>query len=316
MKRTHSLTASFVISLSSLLACGAAPDGTEDPTSTELGSSEQELTLGSASVATVSKTSTALIGKPPIVVIKQPPIIWVPLATGDLVLDGVMRYYGGGTATLGLQINVSNIGDSPATAASGMVSINGTVLTGALYQYYGGTATTPNTVNPGQRGYIKVEVPTAMMAPCTPYTVKIDLGHTMQYGDASVFNNDTSIVTTVCPLTWTTPIGAVHLGHQPDVTVAGKKLGDIVSSVVSGRPDGALCSSCHNSGSSYPYHPNVPANAAQTIDPFLNISGNESWACSSNTWASQFIYLPVAKYPHTEFLKEVVAKWRDDGALR
>lgn len=316
MNRTHSVTALLVVSLSSLLACGAAPDGSEDPTNAELGSSEQELSLGSASVTAVSKSSTALIGKPPIVVIKYPPVIWVPLAQGDLVLDGVMRYYGGGTPTLGLQINVTNIGDSPVTGATGTVSINGNVLTGALYQYYGGTATTANTVNPGQRGYIKVEVATSLMAPCTPYSVKIDLGHQMQFGDATVFNNDSSVVTTVCPLTWTTPIGAVHLGHQPDVSVAGKKLGDIVSSAVSGRPDGMLCSSCHNSGASLPYHPNVPAGGTATIDPFLNISGNESWACSSNTWASQFVYLPVAKYPHTDVLKEVVGKWRDDGALR
>ncbi|HKO46826.1 MAG TPA: hypothetical protein VJV79_03835 [Polyangiaceae bacterium] len=171
-------------------------------------------------------------------------------------------------------------------------------------------------MNPGQRGYIKLEVPAALMAPCTPYTVKIDLGHMMQSGDPTVFNNDTSIVTTVCPLLWTGTIGAAQLGHQPDPAVLGKKLGDIVGSFVSGRPDGALCSSCHHSGASYPYHPNVPAGGAQTIDPFLNISGNESWACSSNTWAAQFIYLPVATYPHTEVLKEVVAKWRADGALR
>ena len=298
MKRTHSVTASLVVSLTTLLGCGAAPEGTDEP-SAELGSTEEAL----------------IIKKPPGTG-TLPPIIYLPPSIADLALDGVMRYYGGGTPTLGLQINVTNIGDSPATGVSGMVSINGTVLSGALYQYSGGTATTANTVNPGQRGYIKVEVPASLMSPCTPYTVKIDLGHTMQAGDATVFNNDTSIVTTVCPLTWTAPIEAKHFGHPPDPAIAGKKLGDIVSSFVSGRPDGVLCSSCHNSGASLPYHPNVPAGVGQTIDPFTNISGNESWACSSNTWASQFIYLPVAKYPHTEVLKEAVAKWQSDGALR
>lgn len=312
MKQMHFVSASLVVSLSALLACGAAPEGSEDPLSAELAQTDEALTFSTASA---TKVSTSLISRPPLVITK-PPTIYLPPPIADLVLDGVMRYYGGGTPTLGLQINVTNIGDSPATGASGTVSINGTVLSGALYQYYGGTATLPNTVNPGQRGYIKVEVPANLMAPCSPYTVKIDLGHTMQSGDATVFNNDTTIVTTVCPLTWTTPIEAKHFGHPPDPAIAGKKLGDIVSSVVSGRPDGVLCSSCHNSGSSYPYHPNVPAGVAQNIDPFVNISGNESWACSSNTWASQFIYLPVAKYPHTEVLKEAVAKWQADGAIR
>lgn len=309
MKRSHSVTASFVVSLSTLLACGAAPEGA-DPTSEELGSSQDALTFAIAQ----ANPSKGIIVKPP--VIKLPPTIYVAPPIADLVQDGVMRYYGGGTPTLGLQINVSNIGDAAATGVSGTVSINGNVFVGSLYQYYGGTATTAHTVNPGQRGYIQVEVPASLMAPCSPYSVSIDLGHTMQGGDPSVFNNDSSIGTTVCPLLWTGTIGPLQLGHQPDPAIAGKKLGDIVGSFVSGRPDGALCSSCHHSSASYPYHPNVTQGGAQAIDPFSNISGNESWACSSNTWASQFIYLPVAKYPHTDVLKEVVAKWREDGALR
>jgi len=316
MKRTHPVTALLIVGSSALLACGAAPEGTGDPTEAELGTSEQELAFAIAPVATVTKDTTAIALKPPKIIITKPPLVVLPLSVSDLVPDGVMRYYGGGTPTLGLQINVTNVGDAPATGVSGTVSINGNVLSGALYQYYGGTATAANTVNPGQRGYIKVEVPTSLMAPCTAYTVKIDLGHTMQGGDGSVFNNDTASVTTVCTLTWTAPIEAKHLGHPPDAAIAGKRLGDIVSSVVSGRPDGALCSSCHHSASSYPYHPNVPAGVAQAIDPFVNISGNESWGCSSNTWAAQFIYLPVSTFPHTEVLKEAVAKWRSDGAIR
>ena len=195
MKQTHSVTLSLVVSLSALLACGAAPEGADEPSDGELGSSEQSLIF---------------VIRPPVIV---KPIVIAPVnPIADLTLDGVMRYYGGGTPTLGLQINVTNIGDSPATGVSGTVSINGSNFSGALHPYFNGTPTTPNTVKPGEHGYIKVEVPASLMAPCTSYTVKIDLGHTMQGGSSAVFNNDTAIVTTVCRLTWTTPIEAKHLG--------------------------------------------------------------------------------------------------------
>ncbi|HKO46825.1 MAG TPA: hypothetical protein VJV79_03830 [Polyangiaceae bacterium] len=136
MKQTHAVTASLVVSLSALLACGAAPEGAGEPTSADLGGSEQALILGNATLSTSSKG--ALFKPPGGIIVKQPPIIYLPPPTADLVLDGVMRYYGGGTPTLGLQINVTNIGDSPATGPGGTVSINGTALTGALYQYNGG----------------------------------------------------------------------------------------------------------------------------------------------------------------------------------
>ena len=131
MKQTHSVTVSLIVSMSALLACGAAPEAADDPMSAEQASAEQALTFA---------------GRLP--VITKPLVIAPATPVADLTLDGVMRYYGGGTPTLGLQINVTNVGDSPVTAASGTVSINGYLLVGALYQYWGGTAATPNTVNP------------------------------------------------------------------------------------------------------------------------------------------------------------------------
>jgi len=295
MKQTYSVTLSLIVSMSALLACGAAPEAADDPMSAEQASAEQALTFA---------------GRLPVII--KPLVIAPATPVADLTLDGVMRYYGGGTPTLGLQINVTNVGDSPVTAASGTVSINGYLLVGALYQYWGGTAATPNTVNPGQRGYIKVEVPTFLMMPCNPYSVTIDVAHAMQSGPG-VFNNDAGIVTTICPLYWSSPIGAKHLGHPPDPAIAGKTLGDIVSSVVSGRPGGELCSSCHHSSASFPYHPDVPINGTKAIDPYENVSGNLSWAGS---WATQFTTLPVTTYPHTEPLKEAFDKWQKDGWLR
>ena len=78
------------------------------------------------------------------------------------------------------------------------------------------------------------------MAPCTLYSVQIDLNHNMQSGSSAVFANDSGMVTAVCRLNWSSPIDQKYLGHVPDPAVAGKKLGDIVSSFVSGRPDGAF----------------------------------------------------------------------------
>jgi hypothetical protein len=254
--------------------------------------------------------------RPPVVVIDPAPNTPAPGAIADLKLTGVMRYYGGGTPTLGLQINVTNIGDTPATGPSGRVNVGGYVLSAALYQYYGGHATQPNTVNPGEQGYIQVEVPASLMAPCTAYSVQIDLDHTMQFGGDQVFANDSGTVSTVCGLTWNSPIDELHLGHVADPSVNGKTLFNIVSSFVSGRPDGVLCSGCHNSNASYPYHPNVPPNGSAPIDPFLPASGNQTWICLSNPWGPQFVNLPVTVYPHTPHLKEAVQKWMADGGIR
>jgi hypothetical protein len=315
MKPVTCLAASSALSLCLATACGAAPD--------DLGSQSDDLKLvqaGGDIADPVDTSTTAPIRRSPIgVIISSPPVATVVFTTpnADLKLDGVMRYYGGGTPTLGLQINVTNVGSSPATGTSGRVSVAGVVLSGALYQYYGGTSQQANTVNPGEHGYIKVEVPATLLAACSVYAVQIDLDRTMQAGDASVFANDSATVSTVCPLHWTTVIDQVTLGHVAAPAVQGKTLGNIVSSFVSGRPDGALCSHCHNANASYPYHPNFPPDGSGYIDPFLPVSGTQTWICGGPpVWSERFVNLPVTTYPHTPDLKEVVSKWVADGAIR
>ncbi len=310
MSHVTSLAAFSALTLAGVCGCGAAPG--------DVGSTSDEL-KAIGTLPDDPPDPVAVPRKPPIrVILPIGPITTVGVAPpqADLKPDGVMRYYGGGTPTLGLQINVTNVGDTPATGASGRVNVAGVVLSAALYQYYGGTSTVPNTVNPGEHGYIKVEVPANLLVACHAYAVQIDLDHTMQQGDPPVFANDSGSVSTVCPLSWTTPIDQLNLGHVADPSVQGKSLSNIVSSFVSGRPDGALCSSCHNSGASYPYHPSVAPNGSGTIDPFLPASGTTAWVCGSNPWGPQFINLPVSVYPHTPHLKEAVGKWLSDGGIR
>jgi hypothetical protein len=260
--------------------------------------------------------------RPPPVVVLPPgtPVIYIP-SYSDLQLEGTMRFYGGGTPTLGLQIDVTNRGTVQAVGPSGHVSVSGVVLDAALYQYYGGSATVdqPNTLYPNEHGYIKVEVPAYLMAECQVYAVQIDLDHSMQAGDSSAFANDSGNVSTTCRLNWTTPIDTLHLGHAPDPIIAGKTLQDIVSSVVSGRDNGALCSDCHNSqsGGNFAYRPNVaPGVASAPIDPFQFIGGDDGWACGGNPWARQFVNLPASVYLKPEYLKDAFNKWLNDGGGR
>ena len=314
MKQVTCLAASSAFGLCLATACGAAPD--------DVGSQGDELRVVSndgTDVADPVDTTTTVSRVRVGTIFNTPPVATVVFTppNADLKLDGVMRYYGGGTPTLGLQINVTNVGSTPATGASGRVIVANTVLSGALYQYYGGTSQQANTVNPGEHGYIKVEVPTGLLAACSVYSVQIDIDHTMQAGDASVFANDSANVSTVCPLHWTTPIDQVTLGHVAAPALQGKTLGNIVSSFVSGRPDGLLCSHCHNANASYPYHPAVPPYGSAYIDPFLPVSGTQTWICGGPpVWSDLFINLPVTTYPHTPDLKEVVSKWVADGAIR
>jgi hypothetical protein len=259
---------------------------------------------------------------PPIGTIFQPPVL---PPDSDLRPDGAMRYYGGG-ATWGLQIDVVNIGTTPATGTTGRVSIGPYTFTGSLYRYYIPNATPlpPNTVGPRERGYIKVDIQPNLLSPCGAYPVQIDLDHTMQAG-ANPFANDSRSVLAyqtgiACRLTWYRPINGATLGHEPDPASAGKSLRDIVSSVEIGRADGNRCSACHHSTSTFPYHPTVAAGAASNplIDPFQPISGTEAWLGTSNPWLPRFLELPEsgtasAKPAH---LKDAFRKWLLDGAIK
>jgi hypothetical protein len=228
-------------------------------------------------------------------------------AGSDLRLEGTMRYYANGPSSIGLQINVVNIGNRPATAASGTVSVAGLQVTGALYQYFGGSATAPNTVNPGERGYIKVDLAAGTLAPCGHYPVHIDLGRTMQSGSPDPFANDSGQVATQC-LAWTTPIDGDDLGVTPDPLIAGKTIEGIVSSEVSGRADGLLCSACHYAGSGHPYSPPVAAGGTAQIAP-TDVIGGHTWA-GPGGWADQFMAQTAIKPAH---LRDMFNVWRTDG---
>jgi hypothetical protein len=234
------------------------------------------------------------------------------LLVSDLRPDGTMRFYGAG-AEIGVQINVTNVGNAAATGPSGQVNIGGRVANASLYQYYGGTATTANTVNPGQRGYLMVHLPAGSLTPCSKYLVHIDTTRTMQAGLPDPFVNDEATVATQC-LQWTTPVTSDNF-FISDPLINGKSIGRIVSSAVVGRRDGFLCSHCHYTGSGLPYSPPVTRDGTATIAPGQIIAGR-TWA-GSGGWAQAFVHMPtdvpnlVSSKPF--YLQALVQTWIDDG---
>jgi hypothetical protein len=226
----------------------------------------------------------------------------------DLRAEGTIRFYGTGTGIVGVQLNVVNVGNEPASGASGRTTVGASTVSAALYQYYGGTATTPNTVNPGERGYIKVALPESALARCMDVEVVLDVDHTFQAGDPDPFANDSATVATQC-LTWSSPINQDSMGVPPDSFLEGKTLGGIVRSAEIGRKDGNRCSKCHYGTSGNKYSPSVAQDGSATIDPGDTIGGT-TWAAPGG-WASRFLTNPIGK---PDYLKSVVQQWLDDGA--
>jgi len=229
--------------------------------------------------------------KPPIV---PPGLVFEIVKYADLKLDGTMRFYGWEYPVNGdvsVQIDVTNIGNAPATGASGRIYAANVVRPTALYQYWGGTATTANTVNPGERGYMLVQIPLSFIKQCQSYTVELDLDHTMQYerGYTGVFNNDLGQAKTQC-LTWDSPITTELLGHVPDPLLQNKRLSEIVGSFVQGSPVG-LCSNCHHvDAPSRRYSPNVAQGSGSNIRKTDVIDG-QSWAFAGG-WVDDFAAVP------------------------
>jgi hypothetical protein len=319
------------VSLSLVLgACGGTSEGgqtTEDGTQEELRRAGTDPRAVADPVAAPPRPV-----RPPVLTTLPPVVVSDPgPPNADLRPDGAMRYYGPAQPYLGLQIDVVNVGTTPATGAIGRVSIAGSMFTVALYQYFGGTAPPgTNTVNPGERGYLKADVPPNFLALCGAYQVQIDIDQTMQVGN-SVFANDTRSVLAYetgasCKLNWGTPINGATLGQEPDAHDAGKSLQDIVSSIEIARTDGNRCSTCHNSGANpssnfipAPYRPSVSAGTPSApIDPFQFIGGDAAgWACGGNPWASRFIAVPEgASYAKPKYLKDAFQKWLNDGGMR
>jgi hypothetical protein len=228
--------------------------------------------------------------KPPI---RPPGGVLEEVRYADLQLEGTMRFYGWEYPVNGdvsVQIDVKNAGNAPASRASGRVYAANVVRPTALYQYWGGTATAPNTVNPGERGYLLVQIPTWFIKQCQSYTVELDLDHNMQYerGHTGVFDNDLGQARTQC-LTWDSPITTDLLGHVPDPLLQNKRLSEIVGSFVQGSPAG-LCSSCHFGAAARRYSPDVPQGAGSNIRKTDVIDG-QSWAFAGG-WVDDFAAVP------------------------
>ncbi|HEY4185446.1 MAG TPA: hypothetical protein VGP07_10275 [Polyangia bacterium] len=260
-------------------------------------------------------TSSALskVGTDPPVITK--PVKVLPPVTqlvSDLKPDGVMRFYSHDATTLGVQINVTNVGNAAAWGPAGSVTINGAAFDSVLYQYYGGTSQMANTVNPGEHGYILVFVPNATLGACASYTLHIDTGHNMQAGLPDPYANDQAAVATQC-LSWTATISSNNfpISGPP---LEGSSLGRVVSSVDIGRLDNLRCSACHyQNAPGRTYQPPVAQNSSAIISPTQIISGL-TWT-QPGGWADRFLLRPtdssLGSKPY--HLKMLVEEWINDG---
>lgn len=295
------------LSLSVLLSLtpGCSGEGYEDDAVSEADSALMK-------DASVAGAKTAVSGfkiiKPPIV----PPGVFEQVKYADLQLEGTMRFYGWETPVNGdvsVQIDVKNTGNAPATGASGRIYAANVVRPTVLYQYWGGTATAANTVNPGERGYLLVQIPLSFIKQCQSYTVELDLDHTMQYerGYTGVFTNDLGQARTQC-LTWDSPITTELLGHVPDPLLQGKRLSEIVGGFVQGSPAG-LCSNCHHSNATERrYSPSVAQGAGSNIRKTDVIDG-KTWAFAGG-WVDDF----AAVYWKPADLKLALRMWVANGS--
>jgi hypothetical protein len=247
---------------------------------------------------------------PPIIV--RPPVV-LPMSA-DLKMDGTMRFYGAGSS-LGVQINVVNIGNTPATG-SGMVNVAGFNAQAEVYQYWDGSPPPANTLNPGKRGYLMAYLPLGAVAPCNKYLTHIDTTRSIQFasgGAPDPFVNDEANVATQC-VEWRTKINGDNfpIGGPP---VTDNSIFCIVSSFTVGRTDGKKCSNCHFTGSGLPYSPPVARDSSAAIWPTDVINGR-TWA-GPNGWAQAFIHMPtdvpglVSSKPF--FLQSLVQTWVDHG---
>jgi hypothetical protein len=330
MRRITELFALVSVGLST--ACGGAADGTaeESADNTEIASGTDALTFNASAANTTLQTPYSSATRLGFGIIRPPTVPIGPIVAdpnppnSDLRPEGAMRYYGPAQPTLGLQIDVTNVGTTPAYGPSGRVIISGSIYSATLYQYWGGTATAANTVNPGERGYLLVRIPPNLLAPCGSYGVQIDVDRNMQTA-ATAFANDTRSTLAyetgvVCRLSWTSPLNAATLGAAPTAAMgskfaAGSSLQEIVSSVYAGRPDGMKCSGCHNSTDANPYRPPVAKNgvSAPLVDPFQFYGGSQGWACGSDPWAFRFANTTYSK---PQYLRDALRKWMADGGAR
>ena len=116
------------------------------------------------------------------------------------------------------------------------------------------------------------------------------------------------------PLAWDDAVDAWSLGTAPQPYIAGDRIGDIVNSRVSGRPDDLMCSACHYEDGPLPYRPPVAANAVSDFGPDDRIDGL-TWG-ENGGWADVFAKLgPNGGFHKPDYLRSMFFKWKDDGAF-
>jgi hypothetical protein len=227
-----------------------------------------------------------------------------------------MRFFPSVTGSgITVYVNVTNVGNMEAKADSGTVNVGGYTVSGPLAQYAGGTATTAHTLNPGDRGFIAVQLPTGALLPCRSYAVQIDTTRIMQGGTSgspNVFANDQARVETQC-LEWNTPVTKEN--YFADSVVRGHTLMEIVSSQVVVRADGHVCSHCHYLGCAFAYCPPVTQEGSANIFPTDVINGR-TWA-GAGGYARSFMAQPVdepgALNSKPSYLNYLVQRWIEDG---
>lgn len=97
------------------------------------------------------------------------------------------------------------------------------------------------------------------------------------------------------------------LGLQPGGTLEGKTLYDIVSSRVSGRDDGRLCSECHNQGRALGDYwvPSERNSILDALDANTEYAG-KAWG-GSEGWTEGFIANPTKP----DSLKRAFRAWKE-----
>jgi len=304
--------------------CGVDGDDTEQASSALKVSTEATTTAATAAATTTKTAGTTTATTAATATTATAPIQVAPAApnTADLVATGRARFStGGANGWWDVFIDVVNVGNVAAHGASGNTQVAGWSAGSALFQYFGGTATTPNTVNPGERGYVKVTIPPYNLSRCGSYELFLDLGRSMQSGPG-VFDNDHSYVKTQC-LEWTSQINVDNFPPLVGLTVAeqnmisGKTLQGIVSSFQVGRvSDGNLCSACHFETASRSYRPPVAAGGHARIRA-NDVVGGRTWT-GTDGWAFKFMARP--SQPATDlgskpvYLKTLFSQWVADGS--
>lgn len=115
------------------------------------------------------------------------------------------------------------------------------------------------------------------------------------------------------PLAWDDVIDADNLGTAPEAYILGDRIGDIVNSRVSGRPDDLMCSTCHYEGGPIAYRPPVAPNGVSAFGPDDVLDGL-TWG-ENGGWADVFSKLgPNDGFHKPDYLRSMFYKWKDDGA--